>query len=88
MVTRLLTGSVSRRLLAQGDVFVVSMADTGGTAEVLASLLRDTAVSTAVPNPLVYFRVDKMLPASNTSLLVDPRRSAMTMKVQQYLTFI
>ena len=58
------------------------MADTVGTAEVLASLLRDTAISTAVPNTLVYFRVDKMLPASDSSLRVDPRHSAMTMKVQ------
>ncbi|CAL5226879.1 g9752 [Coccomyxa viridis] len=68
------------RLLAQGDVFAVSMADIAGTAEVLASLLRDTSISTDVPSTLVYFRVDKMLPASNTSLLVDPRRTAMTMK--------
>ena len=69
---------MSCRLLAQGDVFAVSMADT---AKVLVSLLRDTAISTATPNTLVYFRVDKMLPASNSSLLVDPRHSAMTMKV-------
>ena len=58
------------------------MADTVGRSEVLASLLRDTAISTAVPSTLVYFRVDKMLPACNSSLLVDPKHSAMTMKVR------
>ena len=79
---------MSCRLLAQGDVFAVSMADIAGTAEVLASLLRDTAISTDVPSTLVYFRVDKMLPASNTSLLVDPRRTAMTMKVQHLLPLV
>ena len=77
-----MTGPVPCRLLAQGDVFAVSMADTVGTAEVLTSLLRDVAISTAVPENLVYFKVDKMLPASKSSLLVDPRHSAMTMKVQ------
>ena len=77
-----LTGLLFCRLLAQGDVFAVSMAGVAGTAEVLASLLRDTAISTDVPSTLVYFRVDKMLPATNASLLVDPKRTAMTMKVQ------
>lgn len=63
------------------------MADIAGTAEVLASLLRDIAISTDVPSTLVYFRVDKMLPANNTSLLVDPKRTAMTMKVQHMRLF-
>ncbi len=83
MVGRRLTGLPFCRLLAQSDVFVVSMADVAGTAEVLASLLREAAISTDVPSTLVYFRVDKMLPATSTSLLVDPERTAMTMKVQQ-----
>ena len=78
-----LIGLLSCRLLAKGDVFAVSIADSVGTAEILASLLRDGAISTGVRNQVVYLRVDKMLPASSTSMLVDPEHSAMTMKVQQ-----
>lgn len=63
-------------------MFAVSIADSVGTAEILASLLRDGAISTGIPNQVVYLRVDKMLPASSTSMLVDPEHSAMTLKVR------
>ncbi|CAK0786225.1 hypothetical protein CVIRNUC_009438 [Coccomyxa viridis] len=68
------------RLLAQGDVFAVSISDTNGTTDLLKGLLTDAGRRAAITNSLVYFRVDKMLPACLTSLLVDAQRSAMTMR--------
>ena len=70
------------RLLAQGDVFAVSISDTNGTTDLLKGLLTDAGRRAAITNSLVYFRVDKMLPACLTSLLVDAQRSAMTMRVR------
>jgi hypothetical protein len=71
------------RLLAQGDVFGASISDTLGMRDLLAGLLRDAARSTAISESAVYFRVDKMLPASSSSLLVDPEQTAMTLKVHR-----
>ncbi len=74
---------ISCRLLVQGDVFGVSISDTMGMRDLIAGLLRDAARSTAVQESTVYFRVDKMLPASSSSLVVDPEQTAMTLKVHR-----
>ena len=63
-------------------MFAVSISDVTGTTDLLESLLTGSALKLAIEHPLVYFRVDKMLPACCMSLLVDAQRSAMTMRVR------
>jgi hypothetical protein len=74
-------GTCLRRLLALGDVFAVSTADSSGQAPLLDVLSSTLAGAAGERSRVSYFRVTQLSPAASTSLLVDSNRTNITLEV-------
>jgi len=73
--------SLCYRLLAQGDVFPVRTSDAAGSASLLNALSAGPTASAAGVESYTFFKVAKILPQAQCSLVVDSRHTAITLKV-------
>ena len=79
-------GGCACRMLALGDIFAVSTADSSGQASLLTALSSATGAQAERPN-VSFFKVVDMSPAASTSLLVDSTRSNITLEVDAAYLF-
>ena len=68
-----------RRVVMLGDIFAVPTDDTGGVAPLFSASGQDIA-----PH-FVFFKVTKLLPESNTSLMIDIAKTRVTTEVSSSL---
>ena len=71
------------RILALGDLFALRTPDSTGQSALLDALSRPEAGDGSRQQELSYFKVTQMAPATGTSLLVDSRRTAVTLEVRR-----
>lgn len=69
------------RLLAEGDVFAVKASDSSGTTPLLHALLSGSTTGRHAARSYTFFKAVKILPQAQESLVVDSRRTAITLKV-------
>ncbi|BDA49160.1 Peroxisomal biogenesis factor 6 [Coccomyxa sp. Obi] len=68
------------RLLAEGDVFAVKASDSSGSAPLLHALLSGSTTARYAAGSYIFFKAVKILPQAQESLVVDSRRTAITLK--------
>ena len=69
-------------MLALGDLFALRTPDSTGQSALLDALTGPGAGPGGAQQELSYFKVTHMAPSTGTSLLVDSRRTAITLEVQ------